>query len=147
MRRLLFAVLLLTLAIVTIPPLRERADPHFERFGEFLSEKLEGPLSPVLNPYRRLKSQSEMGEAVRELIQDRNQGMIRPRPDDFREYLQREIEGEDGLDAWGSPYILVPSQDSVAIHSPGPDREYHTEDDVVVKIRYGRPAYMPRRLR
>lgn len=147
MRQLLIAFLLLTLATVTIPPLRQRADPHLERFGEFLGEKLEGPLSPVLNPYRRLKSQSEMGEAVRELIQDRNQGMIRPRPDDFQEYIQREVDGEDGLDGWGSPYILVPSQDSVGILSPGPDREYHTEDDVVVKIRYGRPAYMPRRLR
>lgn len=147
MRRLLLAFLLLTLATVTIPPLRQRADPHLERFGEFLGDKLEGPLAPILNPYRRLKSESEMGEAVRELIQDRNRGMVRPRPDGFREYMQREIEGEDGLDAWGSPYILAPSEDSVAIVSPGPDREYHTDDDVVAKIRYGRPAYMPRRRR
>ncbi len=147
MRRLFLGILILLLATLLVPSLREKTAPHYDRFGNWAAEKLEGPLSPALNPWRRLRSQSAMGEAVRELIQDRNQGFIRPNPDDFRSYLQRKIDGEDGLDAWGTPYILVPTQDSVSIVSAGPDREYDTEDDVVATIRYGTPAYMPSRRR
>lgn len=145
MKRLLLAFFLLALATMLIPSLRERADPHIDRFGTFLGEKLEGPLSPIINPYRRLKSESAMGQVVRELIRDRNRGIPRPTSDGFREYMQRQVEGEDGLDAWGSPYILVPSQDSVAIVSAGPDLEYETEDDVTVEIRYGASSTSRRR--
>lgn len=147
MKRIFLALLILALATLTIPPLRERAQPHLDRAAEFMGENLEGPLSPVLNPYRRLRSESEMGKAVRELIQDRNSGYLRPDPDDFPAYMQREIEDEDGLDAWGTPYRLMPERDSVAIVSAGPDREYATEDDLVVKIRFAAPAYMPGRRR
>jgi hypothetical protein len=145
MKRLVLAVLILATATLTVPPLRDRADPHLDRFRESLGEKLEGPLSPVLNPYRRLRSESEIGEVVRRLIADRNVGLLRPEPDQFRDYIQREVRRSDGLDGWGTPYILVPEQDSVAIISAGPDLEYETDDDIVVKIRYGTPAYMPRR--
>lgn len=147
MKKIFLAILILTLITVSVPSLRERANPHVDRMGSFLAGKLEGPLSPVLNPYRRLKSQSEIGELVRELVRHRNSGFVRPRPDVFREYMQEQIEGEDGLDAWGSPYIMIPSQDSMAIVSAGPDLEYETDDDVVVKLRYPAPAYMRGRLR
>ena len=135
-KRIFLGALILVLITVSVPSLRERANPHVDRLGSFMAEKLEGPLSPVLNPYRRLKSQSEMGKVVRELIRDRNFGIARPRPDMFREYMQREVEDEDGLDAWGSPYIFMLGQDSVTIMSAGPDLEYETDDDVVAKIRY-----------
>ncbi len=85
-----------------------------------------------------------MQKAVRELIQDRNMGYLRPQPDDFRAYIQREVEGEDGLDAWGTPYIIVPTADSLAIVSAGPDLQYDTEDDLVEKLRFRDPAYMRR---
>jgi hypothetical protein len=147
MKQLVLGILILLLATLAIPPLRERTAPHYDRFGHWVAEKLEGPLSPVLNPWRRLRSQSEMGEAVRELVQHRNQGFIRPQPDAFTEYLQTQVEGEDGLDYWGSPYILIPQADSVSIVSAGPDLEYETEDDIVATIRYGTPAYMPGRRR
>ncbi|MDX1673465.1 MAG: hypothetical protein R3314_01590 [Longimicrobiales bacterium] len=144
-KRIFLGVLVLGLAILTIPPLRVRADPYLERMGETMHWLLEGPLSPMLNPYRRLKTQSEMGEAVRELIRDRNAGFVRPEPDEFRQFMQRELEGEDGLDGWGTPYIMVPQQDSMFIVSAGPDHEFDTEDDIVERLRFGAPAYMPRR--
>lgn len=143
-KRILLGILILFLLIMTVPPLRVRADPYLERIGETMSQLVEGPLSPLVNPYRRLKTQSEIGEAVRELIQDRNSGFVRPTPDEFRAFIQRSVE-DDGLDAWGTPYIMEPDQDSVAIISAGPDLEYYTEDDISEKIRYGAPAYMPRR--
>jgi hypothetical protein len=147
MKQLFLGVLILLLATLLVPSLREKTAPHYDRFGHWAAERLEGPLSPVLNPWRRLRSQSEMGEAVRELVQHRNEGFIRPNPDDFRQYMQSQIEDEDGLDAWGSPYLLVPKEDSVSIVSAGPDLEYETDDDIVVTIRYGTPAYMPSRRR
>lgn len=142
--KILLGILVIALIVMTVPQLRVRVDPLLDRTGESLSEALHGPLSPVVNPYRRLKSQSEMQKAVRELIQDRNMGYLRPRPDDFRAYMQREVEGEDGLDAWGTPYIIVPTADSLAIVSAGPDLQYDTEDDLVEKIRFRDPAYMRR---
>lgn len=147
MRQLLLATLLLVVATTTIPTLRERADPHLDRLRGYLGEKLEGPLSPVLNPYRQLRSESDMSQAISQLIRDRNAGFLPPNPEGFREYLRTRIEGEDGLDHWGSPYILIPSRDSVAVVSAGADLEYETEDDIVLKIRFGTPAYMPRRRR
>lgn len=138
-RRIFLGVLVLGLAVLTIPPLRRPAQPHLDRFREFLGEQLEGPLSPVVNPYRKLDSEATIGKVVRELVRDRNMGYERPAPDDFVAYVQREVEGEDGLDAWGVPYLLFPDPDSLAIISAGPDRSYHTEDDIVVKMRYAAP--------
>lgn len=139
-KKIFLGILILGLAIVTIPPVRDRVQPHLDRMSSFMGQKLEGPLSPILNPYRRLRSQSEMGEIVPYLIRDRNAGNYRPSPDEFRSYFQRNVEGEDGLDYWGTPYILVPDPDSLAIVSAGPDLEYQTPDDEVIKIRYAAPA-------
>ncbi|MGK7311646.1 MAG: hypothetical protein ACN0LA_05350 [Candidatus Longimicrobiales bacterium M2_2A_002] len=142
--KIVLGILVIALIVMTVPQLRVRVDPVLDRAGESFSEALHGPLSPIVNPYRRLKSESEIGKAVRELIQDRNMGYLRPQPDDFRAYMQREVEGEDGLDAWGTPYIILPARDSLAIVSAGPDLQYDTEDDLVEKIRYREPAYMRR---
>lgn len=147
MRRLILAFLLIALATALVPPLRERADPHLDRIGTYLGEKLEGPLGPVLNPYRRLRSEAEISQAISQLIRDRNAGFLRPDPADFQEYMRTRIAGEDGLDRWGSPYVLIVEPDSVAVVSAGPDLEYETEDDITVKIRFGTPAYMPTRRR
>lgn len=147
MKQLFLAFVILILATLTIPPLEERAAPYYDRLGTFLWENLEGPLGPAINPWRAVRSEAEMGNVVRELIADRNRGLIRPDPDDFQEFIQRQVDDEDGLDFWGTPYILVPGRDSVAVVSAGPDREYETEDDLVTKIRYAEPAYMPNRPR
>lgn len=140
--RIFLGILVIVLIVMTVPQLRVRVDPWLDRTADAFSEALHGPLSPLVNPYRRLKSESEMSEAVRELVRDRNMGYVRPQPDEFRAYMQREIEGEDGLDAWGTPYIIRPTTDSLAIISAGPDLEYDTEDDLVEKMRFAAPAYL-----
>lgn len=138
-KRIALVLLVVVLAVLSIPPLRRPLQPRLDRFSEFLGQKLEGPMSPVLNPYRKLKTESEMGKVVRELIRDRNMGFPRPNPDELTAYMQREVDGEDGLDGWGSPYLLLPEPDSVAILSAGPDIEYQTDDDIMVKVRYAAP--------
>lgn len=130
--KIFLGLLVLVLAVLTIPSLRQRAQPQLDRMGE----KLEGPLSPVLTPYRQLRTEGEIGKIVRELVRDRNMGVLRPMPDEFGDYIRLQLEDEDGLDAWGSPYIMLPEPDSMAIVSAGPDLDYQTEDDVTVKIRY-----------
>jgi hypothetical protein len=139
MRRLLLALLLVVLAILTIPPLRQQAEPELERAGSYM---VNGPLSPVVNPFRRAGTQSEIGDVIRELLQDRNNGYLPPPQDEFQVYIQRRVEGGDGIDGWGTPYTLVADGDSVGVVSAGPDREFDTDDDIVVKIRFATPAYM-----
>lgn len=137
MKRLLLAFLMLGLALLLVPGLRERMQPRIDESREWLGQKLEGPLSPVLTPYRTLKTQSRMGEAVRFLVRDRNRGRRPPAASDFVPYLEaHEIEAIDG---WGAPLVLTQEPDSVAIVSPGPDLEYHTDDDIITKIRYSDP--------
>jgi hypothetical protein len=137
MTRLMLAFLLLFLVALLVPDLRVRMQPHIEEGRIWLGEHLEGPMTPVLTPYRRLKTQSLIDEATRRLIRDRNIGQQAPLGPDFRDYLvRREIEP---LDAWGAPLLLEQERDSVAIRSPGPDMEYGTEDDLVNKIRYPAP--------
>jgi hypothetical protein len=137
MKRLFLAILLLGLTTLMVPSLRERMQPRIDESREWLGHRLEGPLSPVLTPYRTLKTQSRMGEAVRILIRDRNRGMLPPPPSEFPTYL--EYHEIDGLDGWGAPLILSQEADSVAILSAGPDLEYRTEDDIVTKVRYADP--------
>lgn len=137
-KRIALALLLLTAATLMIPALRHRAQPRIDSSREWLGQKLEGPFSPVLTPYRTLKTESRMSEAARLLIRDRNRGMPAPLPDAFAGYLAgHEIESNDG---WGAPIILRQEPDSVAMRSAGRDLEYDTEDDIVAKVRYRAPA-------
>lgn len=137
-KRLALAFLLLTAVTLTIPALRHRAQPRIDSSREWLGQKLEGPLSPILTPYRTLKTDSRMGDAARFLVRDRNRGMPAPLPAAFAEYLAgHDIESTDG---WGAPIILEQEPDSVAMRSAGPDLEYGTEDDIVAKVRYRAPA-------
>jgi hypothetical protein len=143
MKRLFLAFLLLVGAVLTIPPLRQRAQPRIDAVRETAGQKLEGPMSPVLTPYRRVKTKAEMSKAVTELIADRNRGYPAPAPNEFGEYLVRKLGAEEAtLDAWGSPYIIAPDPDSLEIISAGPDLQYRTDDDLQVKIRY--PGARPR---
>lgn len=138
MKRILLAFLLLGLAILTIPALRQRAQPRIDQGREWLGQKLEGPMSPILTPYRSLKTEERMAEAVRHLIRDRNRGTDAPTPDALPAYLTRhDIEPVDG---WGAPILLRQEPDSLALLSAGPDLEYDTEDDIIAKIRYRAPS-------
>jgi hypothetical protein len=140
MKRLLLAFLLLGMLTLTVPALRQRAQPRIDQSREWLGKRLEGPLSPVLTPYRRLKTQSQMGKAVSALVSRRNMGYPPPKPIEFQEFIQARELSPDGMDAWGAPYLLRQRRDSLDIISAGPDIQYHTDDDLVVSIRYEEPV-------
>lgn len=137
MSRLLLAFLLLFLAWLMVPSLRQRVQPQIDETRLWLGENLEGPMTPVLTPYRRLKTQSYIDEAVRRLIRDRNIGQSPPAAPEFRDYLLRH--GIEPFDGWGAPLVLEQEMDSLLVLSPGPDMNYGTDDDMRSKIRYPAP--------
>ena len=140
MKRLLLAALMLGLVTLLVPGLRERAQPRIDQSREVLGDKLEGPMSPVLTPYRRLKTQSQMGKVINELTRRRNMGYQAPRPGELADFIVARDLGPDGKDAWGAPLLLQQRQDSIDIISAGPDIEYHTDDDIILSIRYRAPS-------
>lgn len=139
MRRLLLALLLVLAAGLLIPPLRQPIQPEIDRFREATGQALEGPLSPILTPYRTVKTRTEISGITSELVGERNFGVPRPAPTEFQEFIRRHVADEDGLDYWGSPYILSLTPDSLGVVSAGADLEYSTEDDIVVMMRYAAP--------
>ncbi len=139
MKRLFLLILLLGLATVTVPPLRQRAEPHLNVFRVWLGDKLEGPMSPVLTPVRQIKGQSEIGQFISKMTSDRNRGTPPPRPNDFTNYLVGRRLSEDGLDPWGLPYVVQQRRDSLYVVSAGPDVDYGTEDDLRQGMRYAPP--------
>ncbi|MFP4623433.1 MAG: hypothetical protein ACOC3J_02355 [Gemmatimonadota bacterium] len=145
MKRIILGFLLLGLAVLLVPGLRERAQPHIDPGRQWLGQKLEGPLAPVLTPYRTLKTETRMAEAASLLIRNRNRGQDAPAPAAFRDYLMRHEV--DPFDGWGAPLLIEQEPDSLAIISAGPDLEYRTEDDIVTRIRYRAPTQRVRRFR
>lgn len=139
-KKLVLVILLLGLASLLVPSLRERSQPHIDEFRVWLGGKLEGPMSPVLNRYRKLKTESQIGKATTELVRRRNMGAPPPEPDEIAEFMTRHEFSLDGLDAWGSPILLRQSPDSLTLVSPGPDIEYDTADDISRSIQYRDPA-------
>ncbi len=137
MKRLILAFLLVALATVTIPGLRQRVQPEIDATRVWLGERLEGPLSPILTPYRAVRTETRMAEAASVLVRNRNLGSPAPNPADFRQLL--ENQDVDPLDAWGAPLVMHQEPDSVAIISAGPDMTYDTEDDLTTRIRYKAP--------
>lgn len=134
MTRLILAFLILILVVLTIPSLRQRAEPRIEEGRLWLGAHLEGPMTPVLTPYRRMKTQSYIDAVTVRLIRDRNIGSPAPAAPDFREYLLRHKL--EPLDGWGAPLVLEQRRDSLSIISPGPDMVYDTDDDIRNTIRY-----------
>jgi hypothetical protein len=145
MKRLLLAVLILWMAVLIIPGLRERADPKVAAVQGWVGDRMEGPMTPVRNRYRMAQVRSHMEKTSRALAVQRNMGMRAPEQDQLRAFLQRHDVVDDGLDPWGTPYILVQEPDSIAIRSAGPDLEHHTQDDIVIRVRYPQrsPARRP----
>lgn len=138
MKRIVLAFLLLALATFTIPPLRERAQPRIDASQQWVWERLEGPLGPVLTPYWRLKTEQNMAEAAAHLVRDRNRGRKPPIGEAFTGYLTANQVLH--LDAWGAPLTLRQEPDSVAIVSSGPDMVLQTDDDLVIKVRFEAPT-------
>ncbi len=144
MSRIVLAFLLLGFAVLVIPGLRQRAQPRIDETREWLGQRLEGPMSPVLTPFRTVETTTRIDQAVRLLIRERNAGRRPPQPDDFSTFLrQRGAEFQDG---WGAPLIIIQEPDSIIVLSAGEDREYRTQDDLVRKIRYRAPRRFPSRI-
>lgn len=136
MKRLFVAGVLLVLLSLTIPALRERAMPKYRAAGTWVWGVVDGPLTPVLTPYRRLQTQSEMAEIKRELINRRNRGFPPPAPQDLPAFLGSVRLDSTATDKWGTPYYLMFQPDSIYLRSAGPDKEHQTDDDIVEAIRY-----------
>lgn len=138
MKKLLLAVLLLWMATLVFPAWRERAEPRVTAVRGWVWERTQGPLTPVRDRYLRTRAESDLNKVIRSLVMQRNLGQQAPRQEDLRSFMARNDIVDDGLDPWGVPYLIVQEADSVAIISAGPDLTYHTEDDIVVRVRYAR---------
>ncbi len=136
MKRLLLAVALLILLSISIPALRDRAMPKYRAAGSWVWGVVDGPLTPVLTPYRRLETQSEMGEIMRALISRRNRGFPPPNEAELPAFMASEKLDSTATDVWGTRYNVLIQPDSLYLRSAGPDGELQTTDDIVDAIRY-----------
>lgn len=147
MKRLLIALLLVFLLSLTIPALRSRAVPKYRAAGSWVWGHLQGPLSPIITPWKRLETESEMAAIVNQLIKQRNRGFPPPRSQELPLLMQRAGLDSTATDEWGSPYDVFTRPDSVYLRSAGPDATLETEDDIVVPVRYSTPPRSSRRRR
>lgn len=139
MKRLFLASLMVLFLSVAIPELRARSVPKYRAAGVWVWGHLQGPLKPVLDPWREMQTRSEMARVVRELILWRNRGFPPPRSEELPYFMERTNLDPSGTDDWGSRYHLRIRPDSVFLHSPGPDRILDSDDDLVVGLRYASP--------
>lgn len=136
MKRLLLAGVLLILLSISIPALRDRAMPKYRAAGSWVWGVVDGPLTPVLTPYRRLETQSEMGEIMRALIRRRNRGLPAPTEPELPAFMASAKLDSTATDMWGTRYHVLIQPDSLYLRSAGPDGELQTKDDIVDAIRY-----------
>jgi hypothetical protein len=144
-KRLLLAVLILWGATHAFPSLGQRAEPRVSAVKGWVGEQMHGPMTPIRNRYHKAQVRSHLDKAARALVTQRNMGGRPPEQEDLRLFMSRNDIVEDGLDPWGMPYLIVQEPDSVAVISAGPDRTYHTEDDMVARVRFAerRPTRRP----
>lgn len=89
---------------------------------------------PVIDPVLRWSTRGEMRQISRDL--EALSEIPRRFPLDqeaFREWMEREYEGDARTDPWGAAYELRLSSSTFTIVSPGPDRQFNTNDDVVAE--------------
>jgi hypothetical protein len=134
MKRLLLAVLILYGATVAFPGLGDRAQPKMDAAWDWTWDRMEGPLSPVTNRYRRARANSELSKMARHLVMQRNQGGRAPTEETLSAFLTRNEIAPGGLDPWGTPYRLTHERGVLTIRSAGPDLRYETEDDLLVDL-------------
>ena len=145
MKRVILAFLLVALVTLLIPPLRVRVQPRIDAGRAWLGNKLEKPLSPVLTPWRTMRTETEIAEITAELVVARNRGQDPPPPHQFRDYIIGREVAEDANDPWGVPYLLNQRPDSVDVISAGPDLTFETGDDIIGSIRFSAPRRRGRR--
>ncbi|HEX2077531.1 MAG TPA: hypothetical protein VHG08_07470 [Longimicrobium sp.] len=118
MSRIVFLLVLLLVAVLTVPSLRQRAQPHIEY---------------VMNPIYRWDAKNRVNDLYRLLERERATGGAVPRPADFQRFLvQREGE-KAALDPWRQPFFLVTTRRTFQVGSSGQDRQRGTADDILSK--------------
>lgn len=82
-----------------------------------------------INDYaRRIQNDSAIGEPV-------------PAPETFGDWLRKnfhkadDVHRDQGVDLWGTPYVLRMTAEGARIISAGPDKIYDTADDLVANAR------------
>jgi len=86
---------------------------------------------PVIDPVLRWSTRGEMRQIVRDL--EALSEIPRRFPvdqEEFRNWMEREYEGDATTDPWGARYELRLTSETFSIVSPGPDGAMNTEDDV-----------------
>lgn len=133
-KQLILLALLLVLAGLVVPGVQEHTRPRAKGAVSWAAAKMEGPLTPLTDRYRRVRAEAELDKAVRRLVMDRNQGMRLPEPPGLGAYMTRYDIAPDGIDPWGRPYLMSVERDSLALRSAGPDGVYETHDDLVARL-------------
>ncbi|HEU0298071.1 MAG TPA: hypothetical protein VFR37_01425 [Longimicrobium sp.] len=118
MSRIVFLLVLLLVAILTVPPLRQRAQPHIEY---------------VMNPIYRWDARNRVNDIYRLLERERATGGSVPRPADFRRFLEQREGEKAALDPWRQPFFLVTTRRTFRVGSSGQDRQRGTADDIYSK--------------
>lgn len=118
MSRIVFLLVLLLVAVLTVPSLRQRAQPQIEY---------------VMNPIYRWDAKNRVNDIYRLLERERATGGAVPRPADFQRFLTQR-EGENAaLDPWRQPFFLVTTRRTFRVGSSGQDRQRGTADDIYSK--------------
>jgi hypothetical protein len=118
MSRIVFLLVLLLVAVLTVPSLRARAQPQIEY---------------VMNPIYRWEAKNRVNDIYRLLERERATGGAVPRPADFRRFLEQREGEKAALDPWREPFFLVATRRTFQVGSAGQDRQRGTADDIFSK--------------
>lgn len=138
MKKLILALIMLATVTMLVPGLRERAEPRAAAVWSWTRETLGPPLSPVLNPLRRMETESSIVRISNALLHNRNSGLPAPLDDLERFYVRKDIQGS-AVDGWGKAILVTQVNDSIQIRSAGPDTIFETADDLLRALEYPRP--------
>ena len=118
MGRIFWILVVALIAVLTVPPLRERARPQIEY---------------VLNPIYRWDARNRVNEIYRVLERERAQGGRVPAPREFTQFLSIRDGADAAMDPWNVPFYLFASRHTYYVGSAGQDRQRGTADDILSK--------------
>ena len=126
MKKAIFIVLALAI-IWAIPTVRQRIGvallPAFERLGP-IGEK-------AADPMRGVKARNQLSFFLRIITDDHAESRQLPDERTFREWMDRRMPQESGIDPWGNEYWLRRRGNVFTAGSNGPDGVRDTDDDVI----------------
>ncbi len=92
-------------------------------------------ISPIVDMPKITGTREEVGRIVDSLSKEETLHGL-PAPDDLGAYLRENTQSKTGdasKDLWETPFRLEVTATSFAVRSAGPDREYETDDDVLME--------------